>query len=94
MTVEQIAPFPYKDLYEAVKDFSNAEIVWTQEEHMNSGCWSYVEPRINNLLKTLKFKNPVVGYAGRDPSSAAATGHHHAHDKEFHGFLNQAFNKV
>jgi len=61
---------------------------------MNSGCWSYVEPRINNLLKTLKFKNPVVGYAGRDPSSAAATGHHHTHDKELHDFLNQAFNKI
>ena len=90
ITVEQIAPFPYKDFYDAIKNFSNAEIVWTQEEHMNQGCWSYVEPRINNLLSVNKFKNHIVTFVGRNPSSASATGHHNTHEKELQNLLKEA----
>ena len=59
---------------------------------MNQGCWSYVEPRINNLLKMTKFKNERTNYSGRNPSSASATGHHHSHDKELQSLVADSFN--
>lgn len=94
VTLEQIAPFPYKALYEAIQNFSNANIYWVQEEHMNQGCWNYVEPRINNLLQQKGFNGKRVSYVGRNPSSASATGHHHTHDKELHALLKDSFNKI
>jgi 2-oxoglutarate dehydrogenase E1 component len=94
ITLEQIAPFPYKELYEAIKPYSNAQITWTQEEHMNQGCWGYVEPRINNLLKKGGIKSNRVSYVGRNPSSASATGHQLTHDKELHSLLKDAFKKI
>lgn len=33
--VEQLFPFPYKDIADDVKEYSNAEIYWAQEEHKN-----------------------------------------------------------
>ena len=32
-----------------IKGFTNADLVWVQEEHMNYGPWGYVYPRINNV---------------------------------------------
>jgi len=89
ITVEQIAPFPYQDVHEAIKPFNNAHFVWVQEEHMNQGSWDYVEPRINNLLKFTN-KGPVK-YVGRHPSSSPAAGHQDSHDHELAKFLKEAF---
>ncbi len=72
ITLEQIAPFPYKELHEAFRYLSNSKTYFVQEEHMNQGSWDYVEPRINNLLKFLN-RNPVQ-YIGRNPSSSPAAG--------------------
>lgn len=33
--VEQLFPFPYKDISDYLKDYSNAEVLWAQEEHQN-----------------------------------------------------------
>ena len=92
IALEQIAPFPYEDIYHAINKFSNAEFVWTQEEHFNQGCWSYIEPRINNLLNMFNFKNNTISYTGRNPSSASATGHHNSHEKELKRILESAMN--
>ena len=43
--VEQISPFPFDRMIKELERFSNAEVYWVQEEPMNMGCWTYVEPR-------------------------------------------------
>lgn len=49
VTLEQVAPLPYTSLVEKTKMFSNAQFRWVQEEHLNNGCWTYVQPRINTV---------------------------------------------
>lgn len=59
---------------------------------MNQGCFTYVRPRIESLMKyTGLTKRAHVHYVGRNPSSAPATGHHDAHDRELEKFLTEAF---
>ena len=90
ISLEQIAPVPYKDLIEQTKIFTNAKFKWVQEEHKNSGAWFYVEPRIKNLLAYLN-KTPSLAYVGRSSSSSTATGFKSVHDSELKLLLESAF---
>ena len=90
ITLEQIAPVPYKVLSENIKLFPNAKVRWVQEEHKNAGCWFYVEPRIKNLLSHINLK-PDLEYVGRAPSSSPATGFKSVHDSELSSLLSNAF---
>ena len=54
--LEQQCPFPFDLVSEECNKYSNAELVWVQEEHKNQGCWTYVQPR---------FQTAVGGYARR-----------------------------
>ena len=47
------------------------QIVWAQEEPKNMGGWTFVEPRLENLLPACE--RPV--YVGRLPSASPATAH-------------------
>jgi 2-oxoglutarate dehydrogenase E1 component len=49
ITLEQVAPTPYNQIAEAISQFPNASVKWVQEEHMNAGCWAYVQPRLNSV---------------------------------------------
>jgi hypothetical protein len=57
--VEQISPFPFDLVAEEQKRFPNAEIVWAQEEPMNMGAWTYVQPRIETALKATTQRRAV-----------------------------------
>ncbi|KAL1139167.1 hypothetical protein AAG570_009227 [Ranatra chinensis] len=48
--VEQISPFPYDLVKAECAKYPNATFVWSQEEHKNQGCWSYVQPRFHTAL--------------------------------------------
>jgi len=74
--VEQISPFPYDLVRAEVAKYPDAEIVWVQEEHKNSGAWTYVKPRMSNLL------HREIKYAGRCTAASTATGSKHIHLKE------------
>lgn len=52
--MEQISPFPYDLIKAEVEKYPNATIIWSQEEHKNSGYWQYVEPRFRTLLQNQK----------------------------------------
>ena len=87
-----MAPFPYHSFLENVKNFPNAQLFWVQEEHMNQGCWTYVQPRIEAAMKMGSLnKQAHVEYVGRNSSAATATGHHDVHDNELEAFLKHAF---
>ena len=43
VTLEQLAPFPFKEVMELCEKYENLkEVVWVQEEHRNMGAWTYV----------------------------------------------------
>lgn len=91
--VEQLNPFPWQQLKENLDKYPNAKtIVWCQEEPLNAGAWSFVQPRIETLLNnTDHHHRKHVMYAGRNPSASVATGLKHVHTKEEADFLKMAF---
>lgn len=91
--IEQIHPFPWKQLQENLDSYPNAEtLVYCQEEPLNAGAWSFVQPRIETLLNNTEHHNRRhVMYAGRNPSASVATGLKSAHKKEEKDLLEMAF---
>uniref|UniRef100_A0A672QXS7 oxoglutarate dehydrogenase (succinyl-transferring) n=1 Tax=Sinocyclocheilus grahami TaxID=75366 RepID=A0A672QXS7_SINGR len=85
--LEQISPFPFDLIKAEVEKYSNAELIWCQEEHKNMGYYDYIRPR----FLTVHSKNPIW-YVGRDPAAAPATGNKFTHLAELKRFLDTAFN--
>jgi 2-oxoglutarate dehydrogenase E1 component len=74
--VEQLYPFPVKDLATVVKRYPNLqEIVWAQEEPKNMGAWEFVSWRLEKLVGG----RLPVNYVGRRRSSSPAEGSATAH---------------
>ena len=83
--VEQLYPFPQKQLDAIVAKYKNAaELVWLQEEPENMGAWSY-------LLRT--WTNVNLKVIAREASASPATGSHKHHDKEQEALIEKAFAK-
>uniref|UniRef100_A0A8C2AQC7 oxoglutarate dehydrogenase (succinyl-transferring) n=1 Tax=Cyprinus carpio TaxID=7962 RepID=A0A8C2AQC7_CYPCA len=78
--LEQISPFPFDLIKAEVEKYSNAELIWCQEEHKNMGYYDYIRPRF------------LTVYVGRDPAAAPATGNKFTHLAELKRFLDTAFN--
>ena len=75
--IEQLYPWPARELkktldrYQAARDW-----VWVQEESQNMGAWTFVAPRLHELMG-FPFQ-----YVGRDASASPATGSKVVHDHE------------
>jgi len=91
ITVEQISPFPYTQVMEDLKKYPNAEIKWCQEEPLNMGAWSYVEPRFVTALKKGLEDSREITYHGRKPEAAPGTGFAGLHAKEINLFMDELF---
>ncbi|MFP4310015.1 MAG: 2-oxoglutarate dehydrogenase E1 component [Desulfococcaceae bacterium] len=67
--VEQLYPFPRRDIWEMVQKYRKAEQwFWVQEEPENMGAWRFMEPRLRDIVGT------DIGYVGRDAAASPATG--------------------
>lgn len=79
--VEQLHPFPWAQLRDNLDQYPNAkEIIWVQEEPLNAGAWTYVQPRLQTICEnTTHHKSKAVKYAGRNPSASVATGQKATH---------------
>ncbi|HZU36506.1 MAG TPA: hypothetical protein VFA18_11385, partial [Gemmataceae bacterium] len=74
--VEQLYPFPVDLLRQTLERYGDAkEWVWAQEESLNMGAWTFMEPRLRAMDYTVKF-------IGRDTSASPATGSHRIHARE------------
>src|SRR5207247_1127605 len=74
--VEQFYPFATEKLQRVLKKYAKArEVIWAQEESMNMGGWTFMEPRLRGL-------GARVLYVGRDASASPATGSRHVHLRE------------
>ncbi|MGI9253302.1 MAG: 2-oxoglutarate dehydrogenase E1 component, partial [Thermomicrobiales bacterium] len=72
--VEQLAPFQTTALKTLLDRYPNlAEVFWVQEEPRNMGAWSYMEPRLRDLLAQIERHIPVR-YAGRPERASPAEG--------------------
>ena len=59
--------------------------VWCQEEPLNMGAWSFMQPRLNKIV------GQEVRYAGRDRASSPATGSKAVHKREQKMLCEEAF---
>jgi 2-oxoglutarate dehydrogenase E1 component len=80
--LELLAPFPGETLTAVIARYPTLEeIVWVQEEPRNMGAWSYVEPRLRELLGELDRPLPVR-YIGRPERASPAEGSPERHATE------------
>ncbi|KAJ3151420.1 hypothetical protein HDU86_006120 [Geranomyces michiganensis] len=69
--IEELCPLPIEELKTVISELSGAkEWVYVQEEPQNQGAYTFVEPRLKQLLPN----NAELKYHGRAPSAAPATG--------------------
>ena len=77
--VEQLYPFPEATLAKLLAPYSNAEVVWCQEEPENMGAWTFVDRRIERVLGKVESKSRRPIYVGRAAAASPATGHAKTH---------------
>jgi 2-oxoglutarate dehydrogenase E1 component len=88
--MEQLHPFPKEGLGQALAPYTNAEVVWCQEEPENMGAWCFVDRRIEGVLKTLDVKAKRPDYAGRCAAASPATGLAKVHAKQQESLVRAA----
>lgn len=87
LRLEQFYPFPLKLIKETLARYSNArKLVWAQEEPQNMGGWTFVQPRLENLLPDSERPQ----YVGRTASASPATGSYSIHQREQTQLVSEA----
>ena len=90
--LEQLYPFPYDAMTEAVKSYPKAKsIVWCQEEPRNQGAWRSNRHRIERVLPD---KVKAVEFAGRAPSASPASGYMNQHLIEQKRLIDEALGVI
>ncbi|MFZ9887161.1 MAG: multifunctional oxoglutarate decarboxylase/oxoglutarate dehydrogenase thiamine pyrophosphate-binding subunit/dihydrolipoyllysine-residue succinyltransferase subunit [Myxococcota bacterium] len=82
--VEQLYPFPAKDVADLLLRRAPERIVWVQEEPRNMGAWDFIVPRMLHL-------GVDIHYVGRRNSASPATGSKRRHDAEQQALIEAAF---
>jgi len=79
--LEQLHPWPEKQLKEILKKYKNAKLVWAQEEPANMGYYSYV---------VRQMPGQALELISRKASASPATGYSKVHKIEQEKIINQA----
>jgi 2-oxoglutarate dehydrogenase E1 component len=86
--VEQLYPFPRKELEEILTEYPNAErLIWVQEEPLNMGAWNYLRPHLRLLVED----RLTLHYVGRPESSSPAEGSTTLYRINQQSLIEQAF---
>ena len=88
--VEQLYPFPRKELMAEIKRYKNAEIMWCQEEPQNMGYFTFIAPLLQELLDEQGRLSERVHYAGRTTAASPAAGYLKIHEREQKALVQQA----
>ena len=89
--VEQLYPFPEKELEEMLAPYTNLKtVVWCQEEPMNQGAWYCSQHHMRHVLHNVNPKL-FLHYAGREGSAAPAGGYMSRHLEEQSKLVEDAF---
>lgn len=81
--IEQLHPFPTKNVNAELAKYKNAEIFWVQEEPENMGYWSFV-------IREFGWKI-FTGLVARKKSASPATGFLKIHNEEQAHLVQRAF---
>jgi 2-oxoglutarate dehydrogenase E1 component len=86
--IELLYPFPEEDVKAVLEGYPNLqEIVWVQEEPQNMGAWTFVEPRLRQLVDD---KLPIR-YVGKPARPSPAQGSAAFHKREHAAIVRSAF---
>ncbi|MCA6062638.1 2-oxoglutarate dehydrogenase E1 component [Thalassolituus marinus] len=88
--IEQLYPFPAKQLAKILSKYVNVkQVFWTQEEPMNMGAWYSSQHHMRRVLNEL---NPSLHleYAGRDASASPAAGYMALHIQQLEQLIRDA----
>jgi 2-oxoglutarate dehydrogenase E1 component len=88
--LEQLHPFPQQSLGQALAPYRNADVVWCQEEPENMGGWTFVDRRIERVLKGLDIKAKRPEYVGREEAASPATGLAKVHQQQQEALVRAA----
>jgi 2-oxoglutarate dehydrogenase E1 component len=91
LRLEQFYPWPLKSLTAVLARFTNAELVWCQEEPKNMGGWTFADAWLELTLARMKISAKRARYVGRPASASTAAGLMSRHMKELETFLAEAF---
>ena len=80
--IEQLHPFPSKQVNAILGKYKNAEKIWLQEEPENMGYWSFVKRA---------YKEQELQLISRKASASPATGYAKVHAQEQEELINKAF---
>lgn len=91
LRLEQIYPFPEKELLKEIKGMPNLkEIVWVQEEPKNMGAWNFVDDYLRKYLQD----EQILRYVGRPDRSSPAVGEPNVHKMEQNQLIQAAINPI
>ena len=77
--IEELYPFPADQVAEVILRYPRLEeVAWVQEEPRNMGAWTYVAPRLRDILGP----RLPLRYIGRTRRSSPSEGSHHWHVRE------------
>jgi 2-oxoglutarate dehydrogenase E1 component len=86
--VEQLYPFPKKELEDLLTEYPNLErLIWVQEEPSNMGAWNYLRPHLRQLVED----RLSLHYVGRPESSSPAEGSTTLYRINQQSLIEQAF---
>jgi len=84
--IEQFYPFPEADLKKEMNSYRGVkDIMWCQEEPLNQGAWTYVNPLLSKLLK-VEQKLRVVA---RPESASPAVGYFKKHIEQLQNLVDE-----
>lgn len=81
--IEQLYPFPEKQIVAILKKYVSAKVQWVQEENKNMGYWDFIQRLMPAEIK--------ISVNARKSSSSPATGYNKVHIKEQAELIKIAF---
>lgn len=85
--IEQLYPFPEKELQEIIKPYSKVkDWVWCQEEPQNQGAWYCSQHHFWSAIP----KGVKLTFAGRSASASPAVGYAAVHSQQQKALVNDA----
>ena len=90
--LEQFYPFPAEEVGNEIRRYKQVtDVAWLQEEPENMGGWTFVRPRIEELLAEIRGEPcSRVTYIGRAASASPSTGSAKVHQLEQQSIVRDA----
>jgi 2-oxoglutarate dehydrogenase E1 component len=85
--VEQFYPYPAEQIEGLLKRYAKStDIVWVQEEPLNMGGWTFIQPRLASQIRDTQQLRVI----GRPAASSPASGSLRVHQREQEELVRQA----